>query len=168
MTSSARGLPFEPFFLPAARGERFCIFHPAMEDTRGAVLYVHPFAEEMNKSRHVAAVQSRALATSGFAVLQIDLFGCGDSSGEFRDSTWEIWREDVALGVRWLAQHAHRTIAIWGLRLGALLALDAARRCEPAPAAFILWQPVLKGEALMTQFLEPDPEWAAPAAPDSD
>lgn len=116
-------------------------------------MYLHPFAEEMNKSRRMAALQSRALAASGLAVLQIDLFGCGDSSGESGEARWEIWREDVALAMRWLAQRAHPAITMWGLRLGALLALDAARHCNPGPQAFVLWQPVLKGEALMTQFL---------------
>lgn len=153
MRSSARSRPFEPFFLRAGRGERFCIFHPASADPRGAVLYLPPFAEEMNKSRRMAALQSRALAASGLAVLQIDLFGCGDSSGEYGEASWEIWREDVALAMRWLAQHVHPAITMWGLRLGALLALDAAPQCDPAPAAFVFWQPVLKGEALMTQFL---------------
>ena len=145
--------PFEPFFMPAAVGERFCIFHPAAGLVRGAVLYLHPFAEEMNKSRRMAALQARALARQGFAVLQIDLFGCGDSSGEFGDATWEIWLQDAALGVRWLAQHVRAAITLWGLRLGALLALDAARQCDPAPADFVIWQPVLNGEATITQFL---------------
>ena len=153
MISSARSRPLEPFFLSGPRGDRFCIFHPAATDPRGAVLYLHPFAEEMNKSRRMAALQSRALASNGFAVLQIDLFGCGDSDGESVEARWEIWREDVALAMRWLAENAHPVITIWGLRLGALLALDAAPQCDRAPHAFILWQPVLKGETLINQFL---------------
>ncbi|MEO8134305.1 MAG: hydrolase 2, exosortase A system-associated [Betaproteobacteria bacterium] len=153
MSAGAQSRPFEPFFLPAPGGERFCVFHPAAGTPRGAVLYLHPFADEMNKSRRMAALQARSLAARGFAVLQIDLFGCGDSSGEFRDATWEIWREDVALGVQWLAQRADGDVMLWGLRLGALLALDAARHCEPGPDGIVLWQPILNGEALLTQFL---------------
>jgi len=42
---------------------------------------------------------------------------------------------------------------LWGLRLGALLALDAARLCDPAPDGFVLWQPVVSGEQFLTQFL---------------
>jgi alpha-beta hydrolase superfamily lysophospholipase len=42
---------------------------------------------------------------------------------------------------------------LWGLRLGALLALDAAPLCDPAPAGFVLWQPVVSGEQFLTQFL---------------
>lgn len=145
--------PFEPFFLPAVSGERFCLFHPAAGVARGSVVYVHPFAEEMNKARRMAALQSRMLAAHGYAVLQIDLFGCGDSSGEFGDATWDIWLQDVALGVRWLRQRAGGPVMLWGLRLGALLALDAARLCDPAPEGFVLWQPVVNGEQFLTQFL---------------
>ena len=153
MNAGPRSGAFEPFFLPAAHGERFCIFHPATATERGSLVYVHPFAEEMNKSRRMAALQSRMLAASGIAVLQIDLLGCGDSSGELRDATWELWRHDVQLAVQWLAGRGRGHVGLWGLRLGALLALDAARDCDPAPAQFVLWQPVTSGEQFLTQFL---------------
>ena len=43
---------------------------------------VKAWAEEMNKARRMAALQARLLAENGYAVLQIDLHGCGDSSGD--------------------------------------------------------------------------------------
>jgi hypothetical protein len=50
------GTGLEVFFLPVEPGQRFAIFHPAATPKpRGAVLYAHPFAEEMNKSRRMAA-----------------------------------------------------------------------------------------------------------------
>lgn len=153
MSDSVSPPTFEPFFLPAPGGERFCILHMPSRACRGAVLYLHPFAEEMNKSRRMAALQSRALAAEGLAVLQIDLYGCGDSSGDFGQATWEAWRADAALGVQWLRRNAHEDVVIWGLRLGALLAVDAAGDCNPAPTRLLLWQPVLSGEAMLTQFL---------------
>lgn len=85
-----------PYFLPVADGFRFCVYHEAQtHPARGAVLYIHPFAEEMNKSRRMAARQARLLASSGFCVLQMDLLGCGDSSGVFEDATWDLWLKDV-------------------------------------------------------------------------
>ena len=153
MIPGARGAPCEAFFLPAAQGERFCLFHPAAASPRGGVLYVHPFAEEMNKSRRMAALQSRALAAQGYAVLQIDLFGCGDSSGDFADASWEAWRQDVVLGMDWIKRNVAGGVTLWGLRLGALLALDAARGDEQVADRLVLWQPVLNGDALLTQFL---------------
>ena len=145
--------PFEPFFLAAGRGERFCIFHPPAGLPRGALVYLHPFAEEMNKSRRMAAMQSRLLAARGYGVLQIDLYGCGDSSGEFGEASWDLWKQDVALAVRWLRQRVPVPLHLWGLRLGALLALDyAADSAEPI-AGHLLWQPVASGEAFLAQFL---------------
>ncbi len=119
---------------------------------RAALLYVHPWAEEMNKSRRMAALQSAALCRAGFAVLQVDLLGCGDSSGDFGDATWAGWVDDVEHAAKWLqAQHA-APLWLWGLRAGALLAVQAAQRLA-APARFVFWQPPPAGKPLLQQFL---------------
>lgn len=141
----------EAFFLPAADGQRYCLFHPAA-NPRGAVLYLHPFAEEMNKSRRMAALQSRRLAENGFAVLQIDLLGCGDSSGDFSDASWESWLQDVAAAYAWLRERCDAPLWLWGLRAGCLLATDAARRLD-LRASFLFWQPVISGKQFLQQFL---------------
>ena len=155
MKPSVKNLPAEPFFLKAGSGERFCLYHAphSGEDCRGAFIYVHPFADEMNKSRRMAAMQARAFAAVGFGVLQIDLFGCGDSSGEFRDARWDIWKEDLALAMKWLVDHVSVPISLWGLRLGALLALDFAKTSDRPIEKIMLWQPVISGESFLTQFL---------------
>lgn len=145
----------EPFYLEASVGERYCLYHSPDSPTqiRGALLYVHPFAEEMNKSRRMAALQARAFAKAGFAVLQIDLFGCGDSSGDFSEARWEIWREDVLAASSWLEARTGMVASLWGLRLGALLALDLAANSNHDFAGLLLWQPVINGEQFLTQFL---------------
>jgi exosortase A-associated hydrolase 2 len=145
--------PFEAFFLPAGGGGRFCIFHPASGAPLGSILYAHPFAEEMNKSRRMAALQARAFCALGYSVLQIDLLGCGDSSGEFGEARWDVWNDDLALAAGWLARHAEGPMHLWGLRLGALLAADHVRQAPQSFAGLLLWQPVLSGAQFMTQFL---------------
>ena len=143
----------EAFFLPAESGHRFCLFHAARgTHALGAVLYVHPFAEEMNKSRRMAALQARALADAGYAVLQIDLFGCGDSSGDFGDASWEAWVDDVGLACRWLQRQARAPLWLWGLRSGCLLAAEAARRMD-VPCRLLFWQPSANGNLVLQQFL---------------
>lgn len=161
----------EAFFLPSttsAGGQRFCLYHPAQgASPRGLVLYIHPFAEEMNKARRMAALQSRALALAGFAVLQIDLHGCGDSSGDFGDANWQNWVDDVLLGCHWLRERSECWIEsgmtvsgvqskpalwLWGLRAGCLLAADAARQLDE-PCSFLFWQPPSAGKPLLQQFL---------------
>lgn len=144
----------EAFYLPADGGQRFCLFHrpEAQGAWRGSIVYAHPFAEEMNKSRRMAALQARALAAAGYAVLQIDLHGCGDSSGDFGDASWESWIEDVGLAARWLQQRSAAELWLWGLRSGALLAFAAAERIA-APGKLLLWQPVVSGKQFLQQFL---------------
>lgn len=150
-------LPADPFFLTADPGERFCLYHDPLLSSgrkcRGVFIYVHPFGDEMNKSRRIAAIQARAFATMGFGVLQIDLFGCGDSSGEFRDARWDIWKQDLTTAKNWLENRTDAPIGLWGLRLGALLTLDFARGLGSTIDKIILWQPVLSGESFLTQFL---------------
>jgi len=107
----------------------------------------------MNKSRRMAALQARAFAARGYNVLQLDLYGCGDSGGDFGAARWDLWKEDIALAVDWLRRHAEAPIHLWGLRLGALLALDYARRGGQSFAGLLLWQPVVSGAQFMTQFL---------------
>lgn len=142
----------QPVFLPSGTGQRFCLYHPAEVPERGAVLYVHPFAEEMNKSRRMAALQARAFAHAGYAVLQIDLHGCGDSSGDFGDACWASWKGDIADAYRWLRQQTAAPLTLWGLRAGCLLAAEAAVDLPESPN-FIFWQPVISGKTHWQQFL---------------
>ncbi len=154
----------EPFFLSVdkgALGQRFALHHaPHTGPAQGLVVYIHPFAEEMNKSRRMAAMQSRALASAGFAVLQIDLLGCGDSAGDFGDATWSAWIADVVHACHWLRQR-HQVRAsqpcepplwLWGLRAGCLLAVEAARQLD-GDCRFVLWQPTPSGKLVLQQFL---------------
>ena len=146
----------KPFFLDIhARelGRRFAVYHaPAVDQMRGQIVYLHPFAEEMNKSRRMAALQSRALASAGFAVLQLDLLGSGDSEGDFGDASWDLWVEDASFAVHWLAERAAGPLWLWGLRAGCLLASDLASRLDQ-PSNFLFWQPSISGKLLLRQFL---------------
>ncbi len=154
----------EAFFLPSTvpgQGQRFCLFYkPNGPIPHGLVVYVHPFAEEMNKARRMAALQSRAFANAGYAVLQIDLLGCGDSSGDFGDATWQTWVNDVVQACQWVRQRAGASAAasrtptlwLWGLRAGCLLACDAATHLSE-PCNFLFWQAPASGKPLLQQFL---------------
>lgn len=143
----------EPFFFDAEPGTRFSLYHAPNPhaEPRGAILHVHPFAEELNRSRRLAALQARAFAAMGYAVLQFDLFGCGDSCGEFNAGRWDLWKLDLAVAANWLADRTDGPLHLWGVRLGGLLALDFAR--EVSPANIVLWQPYMSGRACINQFL---------------
>lgn len=143
----------EAFYLPAADGRRFCLYSPAVgESELGVLLYLHPFAEELNNSRRTVALQVGALSAAGYSVLQIDLFGCGDSAGDFGDATWSVWLDDVLRAVSWITVRSRAPLWFWGLRAGCLLAAEAARSLNES-VNFIFWQPVTTGAQVLRQFL---------------
>lgn len=145
----------QPLFIDGTAGRLFALYHPPTSEHRDGcdVIYVPPFAEEMNRSRRMAALQARALAAAGVGVLALDLFGTGDSAGDFGEARWEIWREDVAAAGDWLVARNGRPLALWGLRLGALLAAEVAARQPDRFRRLVLWQPVAEGKTMLTQFL---------------
>ena len=146
----------EALFLPLEHGERFCLLHePAVANADRpprAVLFVHAFAEEMNKSRRVVSRQARAFAAAGWTVLQLDLYGCGDSPGDFPAVAWKHWVDDVIGATEWLRSKGGRAPVIWGLRAGCLVAAEAAKHMRDA-VDLILWQPVPSGAQFLRQFL---------------
>lgn len=148
-----RLLSRQPFFLPPKDGQRFCIFTPARGPAaKGAILYLHPFAEELNKTRHIVAEQVRLLAATGYSTLQIDLKGCGDSSHDFGDATWADWLDDVRLAISWLQGQTMAPLWLWGLRASALLATEAGRYLG-LPCNYLFWHPFVSGETAMQQLL---------------
>ena len=143
----------EAFFLDGQAGRIFCtgVRHPSdpHEGRRPAALICPPFAEEMNKARHVAAALCRTLALSGYDVLLPDLFGTGDSEGDFGDATLEVWRADIDAAIAHLNSPA--SLHLIGLRAGGLLAADAALRHQAK--ALVLLHPQTDGRQQLTQFL---------------
>jgi exosortase A-associated hydrolase 2 len=148
----------EAFFLSGAEGDRFCLLHmpPVGQAVRGGLLFIPPLAEELNRSRRMVALQARAFAQAGYAVLQLDLHGCGDSAGEFADASWASWVRDVVLARQCLAERlpgSPDAVWLWGLRAGCLLAAELARLPGNGANPLLLWQPVLSGQQHLNQFL---------------
>lgn len=133
-------------------GRRFCIHHrPHGGTARSAVVFVHAFAEEMNKSRRMVAMTARALAEAGHAVLLVDLHGCGDSAGRLDEASWSGWLDDVRSACDWLCgQHPGAPLVLWGQRAGALLASAVA---QERAAPVLLWQAPAQGKLLLQQFM---------------
>lgn len=154
MISAPGSARVQPLFLDGSGGPLFAINHPPHpgRDSGWGIVYVPPFAEEMNRSRRMAALQARAFAAEGVSVLLLDPYGTGDSGGDFRDARWEIWLADIMTGAAWLERRGVRRFGLWGLRLGGILAAQAAAQSDRFDR-LTLWQPVLNGEAMLTQFL---------------
>ncbi len=144
-----------PHFLSGPSGRLYANLYLLEENKipNSWVLYLPAFAEEMNKSRHMINQQADRFASLGHAVIVADLYGTGDSGGDFGDSSWECWKRDVRYLISWARQQGAKRITLWGLRLGALMAVEIALSEPDEVDQLLLWQPVMSGQQAMTQFL---------------
>jgi exosortase A-associated hydrolase 2 len=117
------------------------------------VIVVPPFAEEMNKSRRMVTLVAERLVQQGTAVLVPDLFGTGDSDGEFYDADWGAWKSDLETAAAWSERAGWRLTGMLAIRLGCLLGADWLRDRARPLESMVLWQPVESGERFLTQFL---------------
>jgi len=147
--------PALPFFNTVSGRRIFSLLHSSLSDVveKKALLVCPPFADEMNKSRHILTQLSSQLNQKHCDVLLVDLYGTGDSEGELIDATWEKWCEDIINGMHWLKAEGYQSISLLGVRLGALLVADVLSREGDLIDNVILWQPVSNGELAMKQFL---------------
>ncbi len=145
-------------FRPASQRpaeSRFVVAHMPPGIPRGVVVAVHPFAEEMNKSRRMVTLAARAMAGAGLMVVTVDLRGCGDSDGDLETASWADWIDDVLDTVRWARQECgveDLPLWLWGLRAGCLVAVQACERLQ-GDCHLLMWQPQLLGKHTLQQFL---------------
>ncbi len=149
-----QGLLDGGLFLDSACGSIFLrLMGPAGQVPEHWVVLIPPFAEEMNKSRRMLGLVSRALSRHGIGAVILDLFGTGDSQGDFSEARVDVWRRDITQVVAWLREVGATRVQALCVRLGALLALDAYCHRELALDGMIFWSPVPSGQLAMTQFL---------------
>lgn len=138
--------------LPSPRGDLLVTGWLPAGKPSASVLFVPPFAEEMNKCRPMQALTARRLAEQGVQAIAVDLFGTGDSAGEFREARLDHWRQDLALVADWAAREGAPVTGLVGMRFGGLLALELSAGL-PGPLRVALWQPIASGQLQLTQFL---------------
>ena len=149
-----QGLLDGGLFLDGACGSIFLrLMGPAGQVPVHWVVLIPPFAEEMNKSRRMLGLVSQALSRHGVGAVILDLYGTGDSQGDFSEARLDVWRRDITQVVAWLRGAGATRVQALCVRLGALLALDAYRHSEPVLDGLIFWAPVSSGQLVMTQFL---------------
>lgn len=155
MISVPAGIPAQSFFIQGTAGNLFAMYYPTQRKAakRRDIIFLPPFAEEMNKSRRMLAQQARRLAGAGFGVLVLDLYGTGESQGDFGQARWSIWKDDVVAARAWLQHQGATLVSALGLRLGALLAMDIAQQQNNFFERLVLWQPVINGDSMINQFL---------------
>lgn len=142
-------------YLEGVSGKLFAnLYLPEYVNNPTAWIIVFPaFGDEMNKCRGMVSSQARSLSRAGFAVLVPDLYGTGDSEGDFSDADWSVWCSDMQRLVEWAKGKGAFSISFLGVRLGCLLAADVASSLDFTPDRLVFWQPISDGKQAMTQFL---------------
>lgn len=140
-------------------GKRFMVVHfnPPKELSGKAplahIVYLPPFGEEMNRCRALVAEQARQFACAGYSCTVIDFCGTGDSEGELYETNFAIWLANISLVIDTLLAEHDLPVVLWGLRLGAVLALEYAAQAEIPIRDLILWQPVTSCKRYVAQIL---------------
>ncbi len=145
----------QPLFIESGAERLFCIHREPAADVsvRGSVLMLPAFAEEMNRTRSFVSRISFKLSEAGFHVLQPDLSGTGDSTGEFHDADWSRWIEELRLSSSWLLDKAG-PIHLISLRAGALFLSDLLTAEPDRFARICLVEPFVSGADSVREFLQ--------------
>lgn len=140
----------DPIFLPGEGGPVFSWLHlPESGAARGGVVLCPPLGLEAYSAYPVYRELAERLARAGVAALRLDYRGTGNSAGGLdRAASAEAWVDDVRRALNGLRSRGVEEVAVCGLRLGAVLAAEAARR-DGAVAAAVLWDPVETGRAFL-------------------
>ncbi len=144
--------PIDAFFIDGAAGRLFTVLRRSPGSER-CVIFIPPFAEEMNRCRRQVAETAARLVDEGYSVLVPDLFGTGDSEGEFGDATWSVWLDDLSRITAWAEGEGLRADAVIATRLGCALLADCLHERALCVRRAVLWQPVDSGAAYLQQFL---------------
>ncbi len=144
----------EPAFIDGSCGSLFTM-HYAPRQRQGVsecIVIAPPFAEEMNRCRYMQNLLGQALAQHGYGLLVPDLYGTGDSAGEFAEADWQTWKQDLVAAAQYSNKLGYEKITLLGIRLGALLASAVAAEIK-ALKRMVFWQPVSSGKVTLNQFL---------------
>jgi len=143
----------KPYFLKTLQGHVFIQSFVPEQPNGEAVIFVPPFAEEMNKSRRMMGLLGHSLAAKGVLMVIPDLYGTGDSEGGFSDARWSIWLDNVEQLVHKLKEQGIKTVSFTGLRMGCLLINDYISQQKSAIKRVVFWKPVTSGKQMVNQFL---------------
>lgn len=142
-------------FVDGAAGRILLVSHDTVDRPVASVVVFPALAEEMNKSRRLLWSVGRQLAARGIMTVVPDLFGTGDSEGEFRDASWDAWCGDMAATINWARAQADMPVHALLVRFGACLYSSCASLLDDAGDAHRIaaWQPELSGATAMRQLL---------------
>lgn len=133
--------------IPVTFGACAGFLHPATTDAplgRGVVI-CESFGYEALCNRRALMALAQMLASAGLPTLRFSYPGTGDSAGDGAEGDLERWIESINAARAYLKEVSGVSeVALFGMRLGGLLAIEAARRAGDVPALALL-APTLHG-----------------------
>jgi len=140
-------------FCHLTTGHNFLLVN-ADRSQQQAIVFIPPFAEEMNKSRHIISATMRKLNAAGYSCYLLDNYGTGDSEGDLDSATMTIWRDDLQQLLTLLAKRGIRNVSFIAIRFGTLQLFDLLNQYElPLPLGrVVLWQPFFDLAKFWQQF----------------
>jgi uncharacterized protein len=146
----------QPLFFQLGNDRLFGMLHlPPQARPGHALVICHALAEEKLWSHRVLVSFARELARRGTAVLRFDFRGEGESDLEFEQAGIESRIQDAVRAAEVLLEHVPSlgAVTLLGHRLGAPIAVAAARRLGPRARGVVLWDPVHTGRDYLMQWL---------------
>ena len=150
------------WFGPEARPLFGLLHRPAQ--LRGGVVLCPSIGVEAAHTAIAVRHLARELARRNLLVLRFDYPGTGQSAGTvLDDDAAEGWPESVVAAAELLRQEGAPWVAGIGLRFGAVLASNAARRA--GFDALVLWHPIASGRSFVREQRALQAAWAPPRIP---
>lgn len=116
------------------------------------VVFCNPLGQEAIRTHRMYRVLADRLNAAGFAVLRFDYYATGDSAGAGSEADLHGWVDDILAACDLLRLHSGcERLSLFGMRLGANLALRAAAQLASSPEAVLLWEPIVDGTAYLQQ-----------------
>ena len=145
-------------FLPSSQNSQIFLAHYSPADNnlaaeRKAVIFVPPFAEEMNRSRRMYVLCARLLAGIGIDCVCFDYAGTGDSEGKWGSFSIVDWQENLKDVYQSVCQTGISDISLIGVRFAALQIAHTLAAAELKINKCVLWDPIESGETYMRQLI---------------
>ena len=142
-----------PLFFGNTGRPLFGWYHSAGQRTRPrhGVVICAPFGYEMMRTHRACRHLAQTLATSGVPAMRFDYDGTGDSAGSDHDlNRVDAWVASIGLAIEELkARSGVADVALVGIRFGALIAAEYARR-HPVDS-LVLMAPIVTGRAFVRE-----------------
>lgn len=133
----------------------FCSYSsPVNCVNKTGILIIQPFAEEQVIMQRALYNLANDLSAKDIPVCRIDLFGQGDSDGDFNNANITEWNTNILDAINSFKKTYHLTeIILCGIRFGGTLAMSLANDVSNDLHRLILIDPIINGQQYIESVL---------------